>query len=259
MTAVVPDDFIRLKYRQALHEPALDDKVENKSLSLSRKIKPKLEDHSAEAAAMRFKPPVMLPAHTQNTRVESIIYSDDVQYRRDHKPTLFERVEVTKQIMKKTLRDEKRRADMERRKLEESERLAKEAVQRQLAADAKNDDNDDDADNQSDEAKSVAASEDGVDANNDGTGGDFHQLSEVELMQMDEEELFEYKKLQLEMKEKRVLRDRDSVPFHYEKSKWERRRIGWYVLCSLPFLFFSQSVSLSLSIYYCVLALSDTT
>ena len=70
MTAVVPDDFVRLKYRQPLHELKFDDKTENKALSLPKKVKPKIEDLSEEMKAMRFRPAIMLPAHTQNTRVE---------------------------------------------------------------------------------------------------------------------------------------------------------------------------------------------
>lgn len=222
MTAVVPDDFVRLKYRQPLHELKFDDKTENKALSMPKKVKPKIEDLSEEMKAMRFRPAIMLPAHTQDTRVEQIIYSDDVQYRRDHKPTLFERVEVTKQIMKKTLRDEKRRAEIMRKKMEERERLAKEA------AEMENDDEDRHSDARSEaEVRSVADSEDQNQDNQEGGGG-FHELSEVEMMQMDEEEIIEYKKAQLEEKERRILRERDSVQYHYEVKKWDRRKLMIY-------------------------------
>jgi predicted protein tyrosine phosphatase len=222
MTAVVPDDFVRLKYRQPLHELKFDDKTENKALSLPKKVKPKIEDLSEEMKAMRFRPAIMLPAHTQNTRVEQIIYSDDQQYRRDHKPTLFERVEVTRQIMKKTLRDEKRRAEIMRKKMEERERLAREAAEME-------DDDDPHSEARSEaEIRSVADSEDQNQQNQE--RGDFHELSEVEMMQMDEEEIMEYKKAQLEEKERRILRERDAVKYHYEVKKWDRRKLAFYAM-----------------------------
>ena len=219
MTAVVPDDFIRLKYRQPLHEPQLDDVVENRSLSMAKKQKEKKADLSEEMKAMRFRPAIMLPAHTQNTRVEKIIHSDDVQYRKDHKPTLFERVEVTKQLMKKTLRDEKRRADIQRRKNEERQQLAREAMEE------KRGDMDDDGGDDDDVARSVASSAD-LEKQQQDEKQEFHELNEVELMQMDEEEIVEYKRAQLEEKERRIMRERDSVPHHYEVDKWRRRKIA---------------------------------
>lgn len=224
MTAVVPDDFIRLKYRQPLHELKFDDKTENKALSLPKKVKPKVEDLSEEMKAMRFRPAIMLPAHTQNTRVEQIIYSDDVQYRRDHKPTLFERVEVTKQIMKKTLREEKKRAEIMRKKMEARERMAREAAEMSENEDDENSETRSEA-----EVRSVADSEDQNQQNQEGGGGgDYHELSEVEMMQMDEEEILEYKKAQLEEKERRILRERDAVKYHYEVKKWDRRKLAFF-------------------------------
>lgn len=221
MSAVVPEDFIRLKYRQPLHEPQLDDVMEGRSLSMAKKKKEKKADISAEAKAMRFRPPIMLPAHTQNTRVEQIVYSDDVQYRKDNKPTLFERVEVTKQLMKKTLREEKQRAEIMRRKNEERQKLAQETLEANGVAGVDSGDDNDDA------ARSVASSEDLEKQRQDEGKQGFHELGEVELMQLDEEEMLEYKRAQLEEKERRIMRERDSVPYHYEVEKWRRRKIAF--------------------------------
>ncbi len=235
MTAVVPDDFIRLKYRQPLHEPQLDDVMESRSLSMAKKKKEKKEDLSEEMKAMRFRPAIMLPAHTQNTRVEQIIYSDDVQYRKDHKPTLFERVEVTKQLMKKTLREEKRKAEIARKKNEEREKLAREALEAKSEADMGSDGGEDDAD----VVRSVASSEDLEKQRQEENQG-FHELGEVELMQMDEEELMEYKRAQLEEKERRIMRERDSVKYHFETDKWRRRKLA--LGCALGMLGKSKGV-----------------
>ena len=50
----------------------------------------------------------------------------------------------------------------------------------------------------------------------------------AQMMQMDEEEIIEYKKAQLEEKERRILRERDSVQYHYEVKKWDRRKLMIY-------------------------------
>ena len=58
MAVVVPEDFVRLKYRQKLHAPDMDD-VKVGAHSVRKKVKPPQEDLSEEFKKMRFMPATM--------------------------------------------------------------------------------------------------------------------------------------------------------------------------------------------------------
>ena len=48
-----------------------------------------------------MEPPPMHPYHTQNRRVVAIVESDETAVRREQYPTLVQRVEITKNYLKK--------------------------------------------------------------------------------------------------------------------------------------------------------------
>ena len=225
---VVPTDFLRLKYRAAPHVPRMDDMVEGQSHSLARKVKPPEEDLSEEMKNLRFKPPIMLPAHTQNTRVEKQIFSDDVTYRREHKPTLFERVEIQKGIMKIKLREEKQEAAVMAQKQEAREALAKQAAE---SAGVVDDDNDNDEDNKK-------KGGDNEEKKDEGDAQHAAQLKmESDTRFMDEVELAEYHRMKLEQKEKKLLRTRNSHTYHIftENMRWMRRRLAVTLFMNIGF------------------------
>ena len=189
MTAVIPSDFMRVKYRREPVEPNLHEegKTEGKALSMARKVREKEIDFASENANLRFKPAIMLPAHTQNTRVEKVILSDDKEYRRQTKPTLFERVETQRVAAKQIQRNEAARVASELEKLRVRELLALEAA---------GNDNDNDEGDEESVAQGEAAKE------------DKEGRYDAETEHMDEEDAAEFKRQRLEAKERKVLRTR---------------------------------------------------
>jgi len=215
----VPTDFVRVKYRRKVHEPELneEDKTEGKALSMARKDR-NIEADSVfldEMKALRFKPPTMLPAYTQNTRIESTFTSDDKEYRRITRPTLFERVETQRGLAKQLLRDEINQARVDAQKNIIRERLAR------LAAGATEDELDEEETKKeaAEGGAPVAAEKAEKDPEDEETSG------------MDAEDAAEYKRIKLEIKEKRVLRTRNSHEYHFPTEKWKRRinafRLAW--------------------------------
>jgi len=220
MTAIVPADFVRVKYRRQVYEPKLreEDKTENKALSTAKKDRNNEVDTAFldEMKSLRFKPATMLPAYTQNTRVERVITSEDKEYRRLTRPTLFEQVEIQKGLAKQMLRDEINAAKAEEQKNKVRERLAR------LAAGANEDDLDEEEAKQEEEKAPV-----GGDQHHEGGDGD------EETAGMDAEDEAEFKRIKLEQKEKRVLRTRNSHEYHFPVDKWRRRKHAFKLLMGL--------------------------
>ena len=157
----------------------------------------------------------MLPDHTQNTRVEKVILSDDKEYRKQTKPTLFERVETQRATAKQILRIEKARADAEIQKLKVREMSARQAVGEEENEEDGNDETKDEVNgDENAAAKAVAEYEDAT-------------------AHMDEEDAAEFKRIRLEEKERKVLRTRNSHEYHMPVDKWVRRKLAMTLLLNI--------------------------
>ncbi len=197
MAAIVPSDFLRVKYRRPAIEPELNEEDRNeKALSMAKKERPEEINIADEFQELRFKPPTMLPAFTQTTRVEKVIESQDKEYRRLTKPTLFEQVETQRQLVKQQLRDEIAQANAEKAKAAFKEAMAK------LAAGVEDEEN---VEEEAEEKHDAEAE------------------YEEEAANMDADDAAEFRRLRLEQKEKRVLRTRNSHEYHFAVDKWKRR------------------------------------
>jgi len=218
MAAVVPSDFIRLKYRRAAHEPELneEDATAGKSLSMAKKVKPPEVDLTADAKNLRFKPPIMLPAHTQNTRVEKVITSDDKEYRKKTKPTLFEKMEQQKQVSKEFMNMEKAKKMAEEEKLRIREEITRMALQNE------DDDNGGDDDKNDEEEKKDEVPDESAE-----------KMYELATVHMDEEDAAEFKRIRLEQKERKLLRTRPCHEYHFPVDKWTRRRLAFKLALNL--------------------------
>ena len=239
MALAPPSNFLRLKYRPKAIQPQLDEDTAGfgTTHSVAKKTKPEEEDELAELRALRFRPAIMFPGHTQNRRVEQSIESDDLKYRSETKPTLFERVEIQKILLKKQLREELQESRRLERKEQLRQRLAevmansrtlteeeiakaeKDAAFTVVEEESKNDDAED-PEKQQQKAQQQA-----------GAGMTQEEmaltsLTEADLALMDPEELAEYKETCLELKEKRLLRTRHPVLYHRPVSAFQRRSLA---------------------------------
>jgi len=234
MALAPPSNFVRLKYRPKAIQPVLDESQAefNTTHSLAKKVKPEEEDELAELRALRFRPAIMFPGHTQNKRVEQSVVSDDLAYRSATKPTIFERVELQKVLVKKQLREEQQEARRMERKEELRQRLAIVMAQSKSLTDedvknAQRDTNQ--AGNDGDEE--TKNDELNMQQQQGGSGMTQEELAltsltENDLALMDEEELAEYKATCLELKEKRLLRTRSPAVFHRPVSSYDRRMLA---------------------------------
>lgn len=255
MAVPPPSNFLRLKYRAAPIQPELRDGEEGKALSIARKVRSSEDDTLAsELQALRFRPAIMFPGHTQNRRCETVIASDDVAYRKETKPTLFERIELEKQYARKRQRE----ADNARRKEEQKEALRERLTQiaLQVAGRASRGSGDDGEKEEEGDATGAAAAagkrgggdgeedkrHDGDDDDNKHGGEGQEQqdtsagmtteeaaltsLSEQDLALMDEDDLADYRAAVLDLKEKRLLRLRAPRVFHHPVSAHRRRMLA---------------------------------
>ena len=115
-STVSGSSFVRLKYREAPILPKLDSVRENVTISKTKKVKPVEEDPYADIAPIRIVPPVYFPGHTQITRKEKTIFSNETDFRKDERPNMYERMELEVQHEKKKKQVEKARAKREQMK-----------------------------------------------------------------------------------------------------------------------------------------------
>lgn len=236
MAAVAPSNFLRLKYRPPPVHPELNEEEAeyDKSHSIAKKTRVEEEDELAELRALRFRPAIMFPGNTQNKRVEAEIVSDDVAYRKEVKPTLFERVELQKALVKKQLREEQNEA----RKLEQKEQLRQRLAQLVSGSASLSPEEmervrkDEEAKNRA--SKSADDGEEGKQESGDGTEGAglgadelaLSSLNENDFALMDPDEIAEVKSTLLELKEKRLLRTRQPWMYHTPVSTFQRRKLA---------------------------------
>ena len=241
MSAVVaPSNFLRLKYRPKPLHPELDENeaVYDTSHSIAKKVKPVLGDELAELRALRFRPAVMFPGHTQNKRVEKSIMSDDETYRKETKPTLFERVELQKMYVKKQIREE----EAELRRMEQREKVRQklalvvaeamggggqdgdlEEARRHAEEEARGEDGDGDEEGkQEKEASKKEMNAAGMSAEEMALSS----ISEADMEVMDPEDVAELKATLLDLKEKRLLRSRQPWTYHIPVTTYRRRSLA---------------------------------
>ena len=249
MAVPPPANFLRIKYRAAPIQPELRDGEEGKSLSIAKKVRTEEEDTlAAELQALRFRPAIMFPGHTQNKRSEVVIASDDVAYRKETKPTLFERIELEKQYAKKRQRE----AENAKRKEDQKEAVRQRLTQIVLQAAGHSTRVDGEEGEGGGEAGAASApghregegeGEEGKRDDDDGEGGQQQQqdgfagmtseeaalnsLSDHDLSLMDEEDLADYRAVVLDLKEKRLLRLRAPRVFHRPVSAFQRRMLAF--------------------------------
>jgi len=114
-------NFVRVKFREPPIQPQLEVVRENVTISQPKKIKPPEVDPYADMAPVRIVPPVFFPGHTQMTRKEKTIFSDEAKYREEVRPNMYERMEMEKRHHKVRAEREKalRKRDAMKKKLEE--------------------------------------------------------------------------------------------------------------------------------------------
>jgi len=236
MALAPPSNFVRLKYRPKPVHPELDEGQADYGAthSVAKKVKPEEVDDLAELRELRFRPAIMFPGHTQNKRVESTVVSDDKTYRSEMKPTLFERVEQQKVLLKKQLREEEQEIRRMERKEELRQRLAKvlaesvalspEEIEKARMETEKNKGSDGEDGESKDDDANLAKEQIGSGMTQEEMA--LTSLNENDLALMDPEELADYRETCLELKEKRVLRARNPVVYHRVESAYYRRMLA---------------------------------
>lgn len=102
------DTYKRIKYRPNIVQPELNVRIENQSLSLYKKIKPKEPKKEPKPALPPYRPPPMDPSLTQKRSVVTVISSEESKFRSMESPDVFERVKLHKVWLKKQEKDLKR-------------------------------------------------------------------------------------------------------------------------------------------------------
>ena len=121
------EGYVRFNERPAPVLPSLEaPKPNNYTLGLKKKVgvpegNPYGEDGFVETVI------AYLPAHTQNKRVEKIIYSDEGVLRREKHPTMEERIQLEKEWTKQKIREARREAEAQERKRKWEKKMLKEA------------------------------------------------------------------------------------------------------------------------------------
>ena len=137
------ESFLRVKFRDPPHQPKLKNVTENVSMSAFKKVKPEEIDPYADAAPIRTVPPVYFPGHTQNTRIEKKIVSNEAQYREEVRPNMYERMEfVSKHAKIKEKMDaaRKKRDDMKKKFEDDLQKMRDEANDKLKEAESKAED-----------------------------------------------------------------------------------------------------------------------
>lgn len=150
---------------------------------------------------------VYLASHTQVKRIELAVKSDEEAYRREHYPTIEERVEIQKNWAIKQMNE----AKLEAKKL---------ALKRSI-------------DQQSKHLESEDITEEETGPNN----GDFDIEKEIENLNNEDEDFDENIQSNdpsktemlhqfLEIKERKIIATRNTLQYHKSYSKWERRKLA---------------------------------
>ena len=120
--------FVRLKYRPEPVEPELKNPVPHVAhLSVRKKEKPPTEDDLENLKAeFRYKPPTFWPAFTQTKRVETVVYSSEIELRKKQAPTMNDRVQLELDWARKKLKEAKENARREEEKKKWEDKILKE-------------------------------------------------------------------------------------------------------------------------------------
>ena len=132
--------FLRVKFRDPPYQPKFKNVTENVSLSSLKKVKPDEIDPYADAAPIRAVPPVFFPGHTQNTRIEKKIVSDEAQYREEVRPNMYERMQLVSKhakIKEKMDAARKKREAMKKKFEDDLQKMRDEADGKLKEADVK--------------------------------------------------------------------------------------------------------------------------
>jgi hypothetical protein len=116
---------LRVKYRSKAVQPQLNEPGEE-SFIPNKKVKPVEVDPYGDVRRYTHDDPVFLTSHTQITRVETVIVSDEEAYRRNHYPTVYERIDIQKEWAKEQLKEAKLAAEREALKKQMEQNLINE-------------------------------------------------------------------------------------------------------------------------------------
>mmetsp|Transcript_80800 Transcript_80800/g.158644 ORF Transcript_80800/g.158644 Transcript_80800/m.158644 type:complete len:428 (+) Transcript_80800:159-1442(+) len=222
---------VRFKYRQAAIQPELTVAKENASLSLAKKKKVEEPDPYADLPKVNNDQTIFLATHTQVKRVEVLISSNEEAYRKKHYPTIEERIEKQKEWAGMQLREAKIASErealkkaMELKVISERKKMdSREAAKRDGIPPPHEDEENVEVDPMiPDEPLGPGGLPlTDIDAEDDtnalGGDGDAQGMNA------------EYAEELLDIKERKLLASRNTLMYHREWSRWERRKYAWKV------------------------------
>ena len=89
--------YVRMKDRPEAEQPTLDTVVVGSTISLKKKIKAKYVDPYDQIEKVVETPVIYFPAYTQTKRVERVVLSDELPFRKKQYPTMNDRLELEKE------------------------------------------------------------------------------------------------------------------------------------------------------------------
>lgn len=174
------------------------------------------EDPYAAVREYSHEDPVFLPSHTQTKRVETVIVSDEETYRRNHFPTIYERVDMQREWAKEQLKDAKLASEREALKRQMEETLRKERLIAMegvlgLAAESKNGD----PDKSGTDGGEIPIERDELDDEEDALNNQVVDVNDAGYA----EEL-------KNIKERKLLSSRNTTMYHKESTLYENRKLA---------------------------------
>ena len=250
---VVPMAYIRHKDRLPLIEPSLaKPHPKEVTLGLKKKLaKPPENPYGDEGFVEEII--TYFPAYTQEKRVERIIESDEVAYRREKYPTMAERINMEKEWNKTLMKEARREATAAERQKRWEKKILKEAgiydeikkAQRtvKLAEEKEKEKEENvfkpkvDQDDDASETQSVKDSEAASQADADDIGDDDNSDNdkkegeeggaEEDMRELDELDEEEYRMKILELKEDKFVKQRQPYKYHrYEYTNYQRSKMA---------------------------------
>ena len=233
--------YVRHKDRLPLIEPSLE-KPHPREVTLGLKKKtPKPVENPYGDEGFVEEIITYYPAYTQEKRVEKVIQSDEVAYRREKYPTMAERVNMEKEWNKTLMKEARREALAAERKkrwemkilkeagiydeMKKAQRKAKKAAEKELGVEDHDDASETKSEKDSEAASQADAEDRDDDKDDEGEKNEKANEEEEDLRGLDELDEEEYRMKILEIKEDKFVKQRQPFRYHklnltnYEKSK----------------------------------------